>query len=471
MTSELQNLHKRFVSDGILTEAEFWATRKKLLGGNFSKKSKQRTGLKSFVLSDTKPSTDGRTNKVTFTLTPEIVREVFAEKPAVHRAYLDLVPKKMSERDFWSKYCRAEYLQHAKNANAAAAAAAEAAEDEELALFLKPDDILASETRRKIRCVDPTLNMEADEGDDYTHLPDHGIVRDGSKEITESQHELYIRTLSQELNRHAAVVLQGTPIDEEQLKDTQTVAEALKQSRQGQNASNEETDMNANQDRLSRISKMMEIDDLQASSDLPLAPLSIKDPRDYFDSQQATALKNSRDASIGTDPVKRILSAEESYASLRDSISHIKTTGLFDPIITPEVAVKVLSVLTHNISSTKYDTGKNHGLSVLDTLPNTIKEELLYHWTSLQELLKHYWSSYPITTTYLYTKVSRLKDAMSKIDSQLQELKESVQSDLRHQVTLLLRPMQQALEAAMQHYDAELQKRSSRSGDRSNGYT
>ena len=129
--------------------------------------------------------------------------------------------------------------------------------------------------------------------------------------------------------------------------------------------------------------------------------------------------------------------------------------------------MQVLSVLTHNISSTKYDTGKNHGLSVLDTLPNTIKEELLYvsvcnlycsaftkkneffaldhpwydiavnasllvfllltllvllqdfgfvsyvhvetclqHWTSLQELLKHYWSSYPITTTYLYTKVN-----------------------------------------------------------------
>lgn len=43
-------------------------------------------------------------------------------------------------------------------------------------------------------------------------IQDHGIVRDGSKEITESQHELYIRTLSQELNRHAAVVLQGTPI-------------------------------------------------------------------------------------------------------------------------------------------------------------------------------------------------------------------------------------------------------------------
>lgn len=33
-------------------------------------------------------------------------------------------------------------------------------------------------------------------------------------------------------------------------------------------------------------------------------------------------------------------------------------------------------------------------------------ETCLQHWTSLQELLKHYWSSYPITTTYLYTKVN-----------------------------------------------------------------
>jgi len=132
--------------------------------------------------------------------------------------------------------------------------------------------------------------------------------------------------------------------------------------------------------------------------------------------------------------------------------------------------MQVLSVLTHNISSTKYDIGKNPGLSVLDTLPNTIKEELIYvsfcnlygscfrgknecfaldhaladiavnasllvfilsallgycmiliyfpviscscgksclqHWTSLQELLRHYWSSYPITTMYLYSKVN-----------------------------------------------------------------
>ena len=53
----------------------------------------------------------------------------------------------MSERVFWTKYFRAEYLHSTKNS---IAAAAEAAEDEELAVFLKQDDILASEARWKV---------------------------------------------------------------------------------------------------------------------------------------------------------------------------------------------------------------------------------------------------------------------------------------------------------------------------------
>ncbi|KAJ4952150.1 hypothetical protein NE237_028982 [Protea cynaroides] len=38
----------------------------------------------------------------------------------------------------------------------------------------------------------------------------------------------------------------------------------------------------------------------------------------------------------------------------------------------------------------------------------------------LGEYLKHFWSSYPITISYLYDKVSRIKDAMSHIYPKLQ---------------------------------------------------
>ncbi|CAI0557205.1 unnamed protein product [Linum tenue] len=402
--SELQKLHQQFVGGGVLTEAEFWATRKKLLEKDANRKAKQRGGLKSSVLAESKPFIDGRTNRVTFNLTPEIVREIFSEKPAVHRAYLNFVPSKMADKDFWTKYCRAEYLQRSKNI---AAAIAEAAEDEELAIFLKPDDILANETRRKIRRVDPTLDMETDQGDDYSHLPDHGIFRDGSKEVAESGNELYQRTLLQDLNRHAAVVLQGTPIDEEQLKDTQTVAEALERSKQERSTASKDDESSADQERLKGISQAMTIDDLRGSNDHHLAPLWIK----------------------------------------------------------------VLSVLTHNISSTKYNLGKKPGESLLDSLPTSVRDELLHHHISIEELMKHFWSSYPITNKYLNTKVTKLKDEMSKMDSQLQKLKEAVQPDIRHQITLLIRPMQQALEAAMQHYDAEQQKRASKAREKPNGYS
>ena len=36
---------------------------------------------------------------------------------------------------------------------------------------MKDDEILEIEARKKVRRVDPTLDMEADQGDDYTHLP------------------------------------------------------------------------------------------------------------------------------------------------------------------------------------------------------------------------------------------------------------------------------------------------------------
>lgn len=462
---ELQKLHKQFVIGGILTEAEFWATRKKLLDRNTSSVIKQRAGFKSAMLADVKPAADGRSNRVTFNLSPEIIHQIFAEKPAVHQAFLKFVPRKMTEKDFWNKYCRAEYLHSTKNP---VAAAAEAAEDEELAVFLKNDDVWASEARRKIRRVDPTLDMEADEGDDYIHLPDHGLSRDDSKDAIDSPYEEYRRSLSQVLNRHGAVVLEGRSIDVE-LGDTRSVAEALARSKQVELA-NEASDGNVNQERLDRISQLAEIEDLQPPRDPPLAPLFIKDPRDYFDSQQANALKTLGDTLVETRQMKCNLSTSEAYGSLRECISEIKIAGLSDPIVKPEIAFKVFSGLTQNISSTKYHLGKNPQESVLDRLPNITKDELLHHWTSIQELLKHFWSSYPITTSYLYVKVGRLKDAMSQIYPKLQEIKESVQSDFRHQVSLLVQPMLQALDAAFAHYDADLQKRSAKGGDRTNGY-
>jgi len=69
-------LHKKFVLGNILQESEFWATRKNLLDDQANKASKQRPGFKT-VMSDVRPSADGRTNKVTFNLTTEMIHQVY----------------------------------------------------------------------------------------------------------------------------------------------------------------------------------------------------------------------------------------------------------------------------------------------------------------------------------------------------------------------------------------------------------
>ncbi|KAL5220995.1 hypothetical protein ABZP36_025708 [Zizania latifolia] len=398
--SELQKLHKKFVLGNILQESEFWATRKNLLDDEANKGSKQRPGFKSAMLADVRPSADGRTNKVTFSLTTEIIHQIFAEKPAVHRAFLDFVPKKMSEKDFWTKYFRAEYLVRTKNT---VAAAAEAAEDEELAIFLKNDDILAKEARLKIKRVDPTLDMEADAGDDYIHLPGHGIIHDGSKETNDTDSDFARRTLSQDLNRHAAVVLEGRSSDVE-LTNTNTVAEALAKSKKELPSSSASDD--SNHERLAKVARMTEIEDLQGPRSLPYAPLCIKDPREYFDSQQANALRSLGGNNDGRRIRSSRLSADDAFHYLLDQISSIKVNGLSCPVVHSDVALKVLNELNEGISRSRRLNLKNPQEGLLGQIPQCTRAELMDHWTAIQELLRHFWSSYPITTTVLYNKVN-----------------------------------------------------------------
>ncbi|CAL4996770.1 unnamed protein product [Urochloa decumbens] len=461
--SELQKLHKKFVLGNILQESEFWATRKNLLDDEANKASKQKPGFKT-AMSDVRPSADGRTNKVTFNLNPEMIHQIFAEKPAVRRAFLDFVPKKMTEIEFWRKYCRAEYLLRTKNTMAATA---EAAEDEELAVFLKNDDILAKEATLKIKRVDPTLDMEADAGDDYIHLPDHGILRDGSKETVDTESEFARRTLSQELNRHAAVVLEGITSDVE-LTDAKSVAEALARSKKETPSTSTVDD--ANHERLVKVARMTEIEDLQAPRSVPYAPLCIKDPREYFDSQQANALRSLGGSNDGRKARNCSLSTEEAFHHLMDQISSIKVNKMNCPVIESDMALKVLNELNEGISRSRRLNLKNPQEGLLGRVPQHTRDELMDHWTAIQELLRHFWSSYPITSAVLYNKVQRVKDAMTQIYQKLQAIKESAQPDVRHEISRLVKPMTQALDAAFGH-DLEQQQKSAKAGNsKPNGF-
>ncbi|KAI5054793.1 hypothetical protein GOP47_0029938 [Adiantum capillus-veneris] len=447
---ELQKLHKQLVINGVLSDEDFWAARKRSLNEEAPKSSKQKTGLKTAMLVDIRPMHDGRTNKVTFNLTPEIIHQIFAEKPAVHRAFLAYVPSKMTEVEFWTKYCRADLIHRTQNA---ASVAAEADEDEHLAMFLKDDDIIASESRKKIRKVDPTVDMTADEADDYLSLPGHGIFRDGSKErITDDVTQIK-RTLLRDINRHASVVLDGRILDVEGLRDTMTVANALLSAKEVE-AAPKEDETTQEQRRLERVHEMTKVDDLEKSESPPFVPLCIQDPRSYFDSQRPNAevlgsLSSGPTGKLASTP----LNPREVLSVFRRQLTELKAASVTGSVVVPEVATKVLHELTHYISNRKFQVGKHAG-NFLDALPRTTKEELLQLSATSHELLRHFWAAFPLTSNTLRDKASRIKGALTQIQNKLQGLlKESEKREYRHPLSQLSQSLTQALDAAILHYE------------------
>ncbi|CAO2199885.1 unnamed protein product [Urochloa humidicola] len=449
---ELQKLHMKFVLGKVLQESEFWATRKNVLDEDANKASKQRPGFKSTML-DLRPSADSQTKKVTFSANTEIIHQIFLEKPAVHRAFLDCVPQRMSENHFWSKYGDAENLLRTRNT---ALAAAHAAEHEVLAVCLKSDDILAKEAKVKIKQVDPTLDMEADAGDYYIHLPDHRILHDGSIQTVDPDSGFVMRTLSQDLNHHAAVVLEGRSQDIK-LTDTKTVAEALAKLKKEPSSSYNTDD--ANHERLVKVARMTYIEDLQAPRNLIYAPLCIKNPQEYFDSQQAYAVGSLDSSNDGKKAYNCSLSTDDAFFLLTDQVSSIKANGLNCDVVDSNVAIKVLNELNKGISYSRRHNLEISHENLLGQLPCQTQDELMDHWTEIQELLRHFWSSYPITSAVLSAKVKRLKGAMAQIYQKLQDMKESAPPDVRHEMSRLVKPMTRAMDAAFS-YDLERQQNS-----------
>ncbi|KAF8712912.1 hypothetical protein HU200_028692 [Digitaria exilis] len=397
--SELQKLHMKFVLGKILQESEFWATRKNLLNDEANNASKQRPAFKSAML-DLEPSVDGQANNCFYFMSYILLCfQIFVEKPAVHRAFLDSVPKKMSEAHFWSKYCEAETLLRTRNT---ALAAAPAAVDELLAVFLKSDDILAKEAKFKIKQVDPTLDMEPDAGDYYSRLLDHRILRDGSIQTVDTNSEFVMRTLSQDLNQHAAVVLEGRSHDVK-LTDTKTLAEELARLKKEPSSCYNTDD--ANHERLVNVAHVTCMEDLQAPRNIVYAPLCIKNPREYFDSQQANALRSLGGSNDGKKACNCSLSTDDAFFHLIDQVSSIKANRLNCDVVDSNVALKVFNELNKGISYSRSHNLKSPHENILGQLPGQTRDELMDHWASIQELLRHFWLSYPITSAALGDKV------------------------------------------------------------------
>ncbi|KAJ2766939.1 RNA polymerase II transcription factor B subunit 1, partial [Coemansia nantahalensis] len=112
---DLAKVHKSLVISGLISEDEFWSTRKHILETS-AIQSQLRKGETSAWLELTRMSQE--TGNFKSTITPNIARRIFREYPQVKRAYIDNVPHKVGEKTFWKRFVASQFFNRGRTADA-----------------------------------------------------------------------------------------------------------------------------------------------------------------------------------------------------------------------------------------------------------------------------------------------------------------------------------------------------------------
>ena len=305
-------------------EEAFWGARGHLFADAvFKTGATQMTGISNALDADIKGArsggptgTLGGGDVVTATLSNEKMHRIFAERPAVRAAFLENVPRNMTEREFWTRFLRSEYFKAAR-AGAAPQGEQEAAD---LALFARRPETERARAATAKR-VSAAVNLAADAGDFGVFgraggaraelgavegegaRGGHGIFRDGAKEPPPPSSAVAVAAAAgggggkaaaakhaametlRSLNHHALVVLRGRP--DVPVTDARSAALAAEAQEANELLTSDSSKPNEHESS-SREAKdavaaaSVALEDLVDATAAPPKTLRIDDPSRYF---------------------------------------------------------------------------------------------------------------------------------------------------------------------------------------------
>lgn len=510
-------------------EDEFWSARVDLFTDAVLKKgATQKTGISNVLDADIKGARSGAGNSqrggdvVTATLSNEKMHRIFAERPAVRAAFLENVPKNMTEREFWTRFLRSEYFKAAR-AGAPPQGEQEAAD---LALFARRPETQKQRAATAKR-VSADVNLAADSCDFgvfgsassvVTELGavegeggrgGHGIFRDGAKEPPPPSSAVAVAAAKEgggggkaaaakhaametlrSLNHHASVVLRGRPdapvtdarsaalaAEAQEANETLTARENDASSGLGKNASN---DVSTN-GRMPLVSEsFVALEDLLEKTAAPAKTLRIDDPSRYFASVAETETRTSEEASDAkrrkTERFEFGEAVSNAAAAMRFA-SDKKVSETSSPAVDVAAARFVLNELSSasrrvaaaSKSGASWGGSRSRGdLSALDALSDSdqaalgsIGSDASRDAATAAELLRHFWSSAPLTSVARWEKASRVVSALSTLYDRLDARKKALPNGARHVFAQRCAPLYSAMDGAFSFFDDEKRLRRS----------
>lgn len=464
---ELRALHQELVKTGIISDNEFWEARKREHDSEFSKNVHQEIGISSSILEEMRPTSEGGTcNTITYKITPSVIHRLFIENPLLEKIYEENVPHKLSELEFWTKYFQslhndqAQQQQHSqkeqplkgaiittpasiKGHNLDTQNQQEKSRQQEMDIFSKISSakkqldeepkIINKRSKDIDHSVDVSSNEETIGYGSFSSNEGYGTYKDRMQNPLKLRKSLPV---IRKFNRHAMFVLSS-----------------IKQKKQ-------------------KIFEETKIADLEPEKTQGIIPLTIQDPNVYIKFSAVTDASVSNNQYSGEDNTKSNINGEMSFfdskkqrvdigklfeKEINDWRSTVEQLMIPLPIaysINNEVigSSQRPSSLPHSKNSNEFSNVTTVDISISEDL----KVEVLRYFRRANELLRHFYSCFPLSSPLLSQKEERFFSQISHLYDNINVFKTSIPIENRSQILQLLLGVVQSLDAAVEYHNKEI---------------
>ncbi|XP_062484147.1 general transcription factor IIH subunit 1 isoform X1 [Pezoporus occidentalis] len=374
----LFQLYKDLVVSQVISAEEFWANRLSLnAGDNSAGPSKQDVGISAAFLADVRPQADG-CNGLRYNLTSDIIESIFRTYPAVKMKYAENVPHNMTEKEFWTRFFQSHYFHRDRLNTGSKDLFTECAKMDEKGL-----KAMVSQGVKN-----PLIDLTA--LDDYTLDEEYVASMASTSNASKSARESSTTAIIKRFNHHSAMVLAAGLRKQEAQNDHYSETSST-------DGNSRDSDFFQPPIKKVKLQEAIEYEDLSKNNSIKTIALNLKSDRYYH----------------GPTPIQ-----SQQYATSQDIINSFNSIRQEMEAYVPKLT-QVLS--SADAASTIAALSPGGALmqggtqqAINQMVPNDIQSELKHLYVAVGELLRHFWSCFPVNTPFLEEKVVKMKSNLER---------------------------------------------------------
>jgi len=381
----LFQLYQDLVITHVITSEEFWSQHVPYHLATQSKVITQKTGVPNNFLTNVTVKSDG-TKK--FNLSNDTIQCIFKTYPAVRQKHIEYVPHQLTESEFWQKFLESHYFHKDRITTGST-------KD----LFndcAKLDDNLFKNEIKDLskNNTDCYVGSIEDDGSDDNIIS----ISEEKSSMANIVHENIIKRF----NQHSMMVLKTCE------------------------KSNVNSIPNGNDLKVPSNSSH-----INGTPDTSLKRLRIQEKNDFEDLNPETEILDINQKKLKLSRVESYVNCltrehkHDNTASKLSKAREVQKSIIYDvyewskstsnQVIEPSAAVNTLGLLTPGGSLMKGISDESASLAQL--VPVTVEKDLRQLYVSLGELLRHFWSCFPVTTPALEEKLMKTHDSLQKFQN------------------------------------------------------